>query len=71
MAAAGQALRQGSFGAAGEQGFRGELALRSVIAQLERLLRNRPEPTDVAAEDCPKEYEALISEYLKRLSHAE
>jgi len=71
MAAAAQAMAQGRFGAAGEHGFQGELALRNVIDQLERLLKNQPEPTDIAHEDSPKEYDALISEYLKRLSHAD
>jgi hypothetical protein len=71
IAAAGQAMAQGRFGAAGEHGFQGELALRNVIDQLERLLKNQPEPSDFAHEDAPKEYDALIAEYLKRLSHAE
>jgi hypothetical protein len=71
MAAAGKAMNAGNFGAAGEHGFQGELALRNVIDQLDRLLKNQPEPTDIAHEDSPKEYETLISEYLKRLSHAE
>jgi hypothetical protein len=71
MAAAAKAMGQGNFGAAGEHGFQGELALRNVIDQLERLLKNQPEPTDIAHEDSPKEYETVISEYFKRLSHAE
>lgn len=71
MAAAGQAMAQGNSGAAGEHGFQGEMALRNVVDQLERLLKNQPAPTDIANEDAPKEYDALISEYLKRLSHAE
>ena len=71
MSAAGQAIKQGGFGAAGENGFQGELALRDVVAQLERILRNEPSPSDIAGEDFPKEYEALISEYLKKLSRAE
>ena len=71
MAAAGQAIKQGVFGAAGENGFQGELALRNLIAQLERLLKNQPDSSDMASEDFPKEYETLISEYLKKLSHAE
>ena len=69
MAAAGKAMAQGRNGLAGEHGFQGELALRDVIDQLERVLKNQPEPTDIAHEDSPKEYDALISEYLKRLSH--
>ena len=43
--------------------------LDNVIAALERLLKDQPNLTDVAAEDFPKEYEALISEYLRKLSH--
>jgi hypothetical protein len=71
MAAAGQAMGQGNFGLAGQQAVEGEVALRGVIARLERLLKNQPEPSDIANEDFPKAYEALISEYLKKLSHAE
>lgn len=71
MAEAAKAVKQGGFGAAGENGFQGELAMRRVIDQLERILKNQPEPTDVANEDFPKEFEGLISEYLKKLSHVE
>jgi hypothetical protein len=71
MAGAGQAMGQGNFGLAGEQGTQGEVALHGVIAQLERFLKNQPEPSDIANEDSPKAYEELISEYLKKLSHAD
>ena len=71
MAAAGQAMGQGNLGLAGQQAVEGEVALHGVIARLERLLKNQPEPSDIANEDFPKAYEALISEYLKKLSHAE
>jgi len=71
MAAAGKAMGLGKMGQAAEQGFEGEVALRGVIAQLERFLKNQPEPSDIAHEDYPKAYEALISEYLKKLSHSE
>jgi hypothetical protein len=71
MAAAGKAMTQGRADAAGEYGFQGELALRNVIDQLERAVKNQPEPTDIAHEDAPKEYDGLISEYLKKLSHAD
>ena len=71
MAAAGQAMGQGNVGLAGEQGAEGEVALRGVIAQLERFLKNQPESSDVANEEFPKAYGELISEYLKKLSHAE
>jgi hypothetical protein len=64
-------IRKGRFGAAGVHGFQGELALREVVAQLQKAARARPELTDSAEEDAPKEFEALISEYFKRLSHAE
>ena len=64
-------MKQGKFGAAGVNGFQGELALREVVAQLERIVREKPELTDVANEDAPKEFEGLISEYFKKLSHAE
>lgn len=71
MAGAGQAMGQGNLGLASQQGVEGEVALHGVIARLERLLKNQPEPSDIANEDFPKAYEALISEYLKKLSHAE
>ena len=71
MAAAGQAMGQGNLGLASQQGVEGEVALHGVISRLERFLKNQPEPSDIATEDFPKAYEALISEYLKQLSHAE
>ncbi|HLH53608.1 MAG TPA: DUF4175 family protein [Verrucomicrobiae bacterium] len=71
MKAAGQAARQGGFGTAGEYGFQGELEMRSVADKLERLVKNKPDASDIAHEDSPKAYDSLISEYLKRLSHAE
>jgi hypothetical protein len=71
MATASQDMKQGRFGAAGVNGFEGELALRQVVAQLERVLKERPELTDASSEEAPKEYDTLISEYFKKLSHAE
>ena len=70
MAAAGAALRQGQRAVAGTEGAQAYLNLNRVIAQLERLLKDQAKLTDVAEEEAPKEYEALISEYLRRLSHA-
>ncbi len=67
MGAAGQSLRQGNLGAAGTEGGQSLLSLDKVIAALQRL--DQPNLTDVATEDFPKEYEALISEYLRKLSH--
>ena len=71
MGAAAQLLRQGNKGGAGTEGGQGLLDLDKVIAALERVFKDQPNRTDVAAEDFPKEYEALISEYLRKLSHAE
>jgi len=69
MGAAAQSFRQGNFGAAGTEGAQSLLDLDKVIAALERLLNGQPNLSDVASEDFPKEYEALISEYLRKLSH--
>ena len=71
IASASDELKKGNFGSAGVNGFQGEVALRNVAAELQRVLRNQPELTDVSNEDAPKEDEALISEYFKKLSHAE
>lgn len=49
----------------------GDLELAKVIKELEHLLAQDTKPTDVAAEDYPKEYESLISEYLRSLSFTE
>ncbi|PYI82951.1 MAG: hypothetical protein DME26_16040, partial [Verrucomicrobia bacterium] len=65
MGAAAQAIKQGNFGMAGINGFQGELSLQRVIAQLERILKDQPDGSDIANEEFPKEYEAVISEYLK------
>ena len=56
---------------AGTKGMQGEAALKVTIALLERILENRPERGNVTNEDFPKEYEAAISDYFKRLSYAE
>ena len=48
-----------------------DAAINATIAQLERILQNRPELRDVAKEEFPKQYEAEIAEYLKKLSYAE
>jgi hypothetical protein len=71
LIAASRALGQGRVGVAGENGFQGELDLRNVVDQLERLINDKPEPSDIANEDYPTEYEAQIAEYFKKLSHQE
>ena len=69
MGAASKALRQGNVGAAGTEGGQSLLTLDKVIAALERLVKDQPNLTDVATEDYPKEYEGLIADYLRKLSH--
>jgi hypothetical protein len=71
MAAAARALRQGNASQAGTSGAQGRMQVDKVVALLQRLLKDQPNLSDVAAEDFPKEYEALISEYLKKLSYEE
>jgi hypothetical protein len=46
-------------------------SLDGIIHELEQLLGDNPKPTDLAAEEYPKEFETLISEYLRRLSYAQ
>ena len=43
--------------------------LEHVVTELERLLGPRPDLTDVASEEAPKEYEAFIAEYFRKLSY--
>ena len=67
---AAQAMRQGS-GSAIESGTQGGAGLNSAASALERIIENKPELSDVTAEDAPKQYESAISDYFKRLSRAE
>ena len=67
---AAQAMRQGS-GTAIESGTQGGAGLNSAAAALERIIEDKPELSDVTAEDAPKQYESAISDYFKRLSRAE
>ena len=71
IANATKEIKQGNFGSAGVSGYQGEVALREVVSHLEKIVKQPPEMSDVATEDAPKEYEPLISEYFKKLSHAE
>jgi hypothetical protein len=68
---AAQAAQSGDAQTSGTKGLQGDAAMNSAIAMLERILANRPELRDVAKEDFPREYEAEIAEYLKKLSYAE
>jgi hypothetical protein len=69
MAGAAQALHQGNAKVAGTTGAQSVMNMDKVVALLERILKDQPKLSDVAAEDFPKEYETLISEYLRKLSH--
>jgi hypothetical protein len=71
MAGASAAAQQGDGQKSGTQSMQADAAINAAIAQLERILQNRPELRDVAKEDFPKQYEAEIAEYLKKLSYAE
>jgi hypothetical protein len=67
-AAAGQIARRD--GASAAQSADAALSgLNGTITQLEQLLDDKPKATDMATEDYPKEFEPLISEYLRRLSY--
>jgi ElaB/YqjD/DUF883 family membrane-anchored ribosome-binding protein len=69
MAAAAKAMRQGNSRNAGTEGAQSSVQLDKLIAALERILKDQARLTDATAEEAPKEYEALISEYLRKLSH--
>lgn len=71
MAEAARASRRGDAQGAGTKGFEGDASMNTAIAMLERALANRPERGNVAQEEAPREFEPVISEYLKRLSYAE
>ena len=69
MAAAAKAMRQGNGRTAGTEGAQGYQQLDKVIASLERILKDQAKLTDAAAEEAPKEYEPVISDYFRKLSH--
>ena len=71
MKSAAEAMRSGDMQTAGTKGAEGEAALQSAIGLLERILKDRPDLADVSKEEFPKQYEAAISEYFKKLSYAE
>ena len=66
--AAGQIARRD--GASAAQSADAALSgLNGTITQLEQLLDDQTKASDMATEDYPKEFESLISEYLRRLSY--
>jgi hypothetical protein len=68
--AAHQIARGHSTSALQSAGF-GLSGLSGIITDLEQLLDDNPKATDMATEEYPKEFEPLISEYLRRLSYAQ
>lgn len=68
---AAHAMRQGNAQAASGAGDQGSASINAAITLLERALADKPELSDVASEEAPKQYEGAISEYFKRLSRAE
>ena len=57
------------FFSAGLQGGYGLSGLTKLISALEILYQDNPQATDLAEEEYPKEFEAQIANYLKRLSY--
>jgi len=68
--AAHQIARGHSTSALQSAGF-GLSGLSGIITDLEQLLDDNPKATDMATEEYPKEFESLISQYLRRLSYAQ
>jgi hypothetical protein len=68
---AAHAMRQGNAQTASGAGDQGSAAINAAITLLERTLAGKPELSDVASEEAPKQYEGAISDYFKRLSRAE
>jgi hypothetical protein len=69
MEGAAMALKQGNASGAGRRGTQSSEELQRLVTELERLLGKRPDLVDVASEEAPKEYEAFIAEYFRRLSY--
>ena len=69
MEGAAMALKQGNAAGAGRRGALSSAELDQIVTELERVLGKRPELRDVASEEAPKEYEAFISEYFRKLSY--
>lgn len=71
MAIAAKAMKGGDRPAAGSASDQSSAAMGSAIALLESLLQGKSELGEVAAEEAPQQYESAISEYFRRLSHAQ
>jgi hypothetical protein len=71
MKNAAQSLKGGQPGQGFTQAREGGYGLNTVASKLEKLAGGELQHTDTAAEEYPREYESVIKEYLKRLSHQE
>lgn len=68
---AGKSLRAGDARAADAQGNAGISILRDALNSLEVIYSETTPVSDTAAEEYPKDFEAQITEYLRRLSYAQ
>ena len=71
MAVAAKAMKGGDRPGAGSASNQGSAAMGSAIALLESLIQGKPDLGDVVSEEAPAQYESVISDYFRRLSHAE
>jgi hypothetical protein len=70
LSLAAENMKHGNRSSANEAAGLGLSSLDQLIHELEQLLSDNPRPTDIANEEYPKEFEPLISEYMRRLSYA-
>lgn len=70
LSLAAENMKHGNRSSANEAVGVGLSSLDQLIHELEQLLSDNPRPTDIANEEYPKEFEPLISEYMRRLSYA-
>ncbi|MGZ4975267.1 MAG: hypothetical protein ACXWDN_21090, partial [Limisphaerales bacterium] len=66
---AAQTIKAGQPSSAAKSGHNSLMELGNAIGALELLYQHEASTADVSAEEYPKEYEAAVSDYFKRLSH--
>ncbi len=71
MADAAHQIAKGRPNSAMQSAGLGLSGLSSVINELEQLLYDNSRATDMATEEYPKEFQSMISDYLRRLSYAQ
>ncbi|MGZ4962858.1 MAG: DUF4175 family protein, partial [Limisphaerales bacterium] len=69
MILAAQTIKAGQPSSAAKSGHNSLMELGNAIGALELLYQHEASTADVSAEEYPKEYEAAVSDYFKRLSH--